>query len=1179
MWTKEQEVAIKNRDENMIISAGAGSGKTAVLVERIIDIISNPDTDINIDELLVVTFTNAAASEMKERIVEAINKKLLENPENKKMYKQSLLVNNSSIMTLHSFCLKLIKENYYHIGLDPKFSLVNSPQIDLIKEDIIQEILEKKYSETDDVNFNRFVSSYSGQKNDNNIVSLILKLSQYSLSNPGPETWLNETITLFESGEWRKLLIEDARKKLVFLAEYYELARIKCTESYGPEKYFETVKDEHEKIKLLLDGNDDWDELKEAFDNFEFKRLPTISKKDKEELCLDESLIEEVKSIRNDVKKEINDIKNVYFNRGSVEIGSENDDLKPLIEVVIDLTKEFQSKLSEYKFKKNYLEFNDLEHYALKLLRESNLEIRESLKVKYKEILIDEYQDTNDVQESIVSQIKRNDNVFVVGDVKQSIYSFRLAKPKLFLDKYEAYRENPSQGKVVDLNRNFRCRKSVIDFTNFIFKQIMTKKSGEVDYSKDQELIQQFPYENLENTFSEKVEIDILDKSRSSEDGEAVFIARRIRKLMKTQPLIYDKALAGKNKYRNLEFKDIVVLMRSPKNEVEKLVETLREYDIPVYAETGSGYFKALEIQIILSLLKVLDNPYQDIPFASLLRSPIFNVSEEKLAEIRALSKNTSFYEAFLALSETDESMGSIKERLGRWRKEVRQGSLSEFISRIYKDTFIYEYMGALSGGKQRQANLRAFYDRTLEYEKTNLKGLFMFLRFIEKMEETDKDLEVGKSIGENENVVRIMSIHKSKGLEFPVVIVAGLGKNFNHQDLRSDFLLHRDLGVGPQIVDIENRVKYPSLAKLVIKNRLEGEFINEEMRILYVAFTRAREKLILLGSIRKVEDRAQNLLNLAKIEDKALTEHTLSKAQNMLEWILLACARHKTYLEHFGLDLSENMIVEQVGYEINPSVFDEMIYKEDTKEIDLVLKNGKLFETDGFFSDLIERRLGYRHLNSEENKIKIKYGVTEINKLTEEACDIDYQIFQRTPNFVKKKSLTAAEKGNLFHKILEILDFKSEYDLEKLKEESEILYEKGYLTELEFASIEYEYLLKFFNSEIYSEIKMADELKRELPFSVKYPANDFFDDYDFKENNIIVQGIIDCLWRKGDQWFLLDYKSDFKFENKEGIIDRYSSQMKIYKDAFEKGYDRKISNVYLYSISTGKIIEVEWSN
>lgn len=887
-WTNEQLQAIETRNKNLLISAGAGSGKTAVLVERILKLVKEEGVDL--DKFLIVTFTNAAAGEMRERILRVLMEEL-DKEENEHLRRQLSLVAKASISTLHSFCINIVRRNFSIVDLDPAFRVADEMETALIIQEIMEEMLEEHY-EIEDDRFMDLVDRFTGNRRDTELEDLILKVHKFIQSQPNPMNWLKSKVEEMKitkeevlNSMMFKLLeeeiefeIEDAIKNL---REAIEISN----EVSGPKQYEAVLKEDLNNIIEIKEARNDEAEFRKLLENISYTRLPSI-RKGKDEV--DEELQEEAKSKREKYKDSIKEIQKASGDISLEEQVRLINDLKPAMEYLTILVEDFSKRYTEKKLEKGIVDFNDLEHYALEILEHED--VARDLQKKYNYIFIDEYQDSNIVQETIINKIKRDDNLFLVGDVKQSIYRFRLADPSLFLEKYKSY-ELDEKSKRVDLVKNFRSRKEILDFVNIIFSKIMSEYLGEMEYTEREYLISGRDFPKLEEA---PVKIILLEKeNKKSEENEseleelkdiekeAIKIASEIRYLIDEEKETFNPKTG---EFQKIDYSDIAVLLRSTRNRAGLVSEILRQHDIPAYCDDDQGYFKTLEIEIILNLLKVIDNKRQDIPLISVMRSMIGNFTTQELVEIRSSDKEGTFFESLKKYMEIEDELSQkIKEflkKLDGWVEDMNNMSLDKLIWKIFVDTGYYDYMGLIPGGIQRQGNLRMLLDRAIEFEKTPLRGLFNFIRFVEKLKKADSDMGVAKILGENENLVRIMSIHKSKGLEFPVVFIPSLGKGFNLMDLREKFMLHKDLGLAMSYINSNTRQVIETLPQKAIRKKKKRENLSEEMRILYVGLTRAIDRLYLIGSMKDVAEKLKEW-------STDTSAYVLERQKSMLDWII----------------------------------------------------------------------------------------------------------------------------------------------------------------------------------------------------------------------------------------------------------------------------------------------------
>lgn len=1260
-WTEEQWEAIVRRGENILVAAAAGSGKTAVLVERIIRRISDERDPVDVDRLLVATFTNAAASEMKQRVRDALEKALFEQPDSPFLKRQLALLNRASITTLHSFCLDVIRRHFQQIGLDPGFRIANETEAELLRQDVLEELFEESYSSSEEESeFWSLLDWFGGERSDEALFGLVLQLYDASRSHPHPSGWLRTMSGLFRTKDrepdvWFNSLYRDIRLELEGIAGLLEEGMRLTRQPGGPVPYQSSLMEElamTESLAALCGG--DWNALYEAFQSASFGRLKACRGEG-----LDKSLQEKVKSVRDKAKERFAALKDELFSRSPEQYKDELEQMYPLMNELVRLTEQFAERFSQAKQSKGLIDFTDLEHYCLQVLtahgsNEDDMEPSQAAmeyRDQYIEILLDEYQDTNLVQEAIIQLISRKDqgNRFMVGDVKQSIYRFRLAEPGLFLAKYKSYGSGGGNRRI-DLANNFRSRKQVVDGVNFLFRQMMNETVAEMNYDRKAELVYGASYYDQSGRDDRELPIEWMLVDRSGDDAfssgnvigaesredenntgdtansggplsdevremetaqmEARAAALQIRKLLGVDGgdpyLVYDKKANG---MRPVTYRDIVILLRATQSWAPVFIEEFRQLGIPGYADLNTGYFSAVEVEIVLALLKVIDNPYQDIPLAGVLRSPIVGLTADELSRIRLASPKGSFYQAMSIYlsklksqeqSELYRKINHFHQQLNQWRTAARHGSLAELVWGIFQQTGYYDFVGGMPGGLQRQANLRALHDRARQYESTSFRGLFRFLRFVERMRDSGGDLGTARALGEQEDVVRIISIHKSKGLEFPVVFVAGTGKLFNQRDLNDTFLIHKELGFGPQFVDLENRVSYPSLPALAIKRRMRMEMLAEEMRVLYVALTRAREKLFLLGSVPSLAKQLDSWSG-TDMDHDVLPDYVLAKARNYLDWLGPALIKHRhsgrlretahmisSVSDSMGSDPSEwEVSVIQPGMLVQEAAAAQQLHTEQEERLDSLRELLPVNLADSPLKEAAAARIGWQYPYPEASRMLTKTSVTELKRINEQ-LDMERDtglittsspalpkapsktnpagLFRR-PRFVENRQISAAEKGTLYHAVLQQLPLDREMSEEEIPAFLQLMVESKRITEQQRSEIDPSLVTAFLRSRIGQRLVQAKRVEREIPFNYGLPASAVYPGSSgaIQQETVLIQGIVDCLFEEEDGWVLLDYKTD-RMEGRDPLnwAERYKVQLGLYAKAVEHIWKRPLKDVYL---------------
>lgn len=1255
-WTEEQLQAITERNCSLLVAAAAGAGKTAVLVERIIRKLLDRENPMDIDRMLIVTFTNAAATEMRERISDAISKELDRDPGSENLRRQLSLLNKASITTIHSFCRDVIRNHTEQLGLDPEFRVADDTECALMRLEAMTELFEDQY-EQEQPDFIDLLECYGGNRNDQALQDMVMGLYEFIQSSPWPDQWLDEKLkamevpegTDFSTTPWGKVLMASVKLELQGLKQMMDQAVEQLKYAMGLEKYLPVFEDEAAQLdRLIKQTTGTWDDFYEALHAIEFIRLPNAGKnadKDKQTL---------VKDLRDAVKDAINNkLKKKLVNARSTEIIRDIAALGPVMQCLARLVREFTKRYNDKKKRKAIVDFNDLEHFCLDILAEHTSDgtipskIALEYRARFDEIMVDEYQDSNLVQEILIRMISRPEppNVFMVGDVKQSIYRFRQARPELFMEKYNTFSTVPGNPfRKILLFKNFRSRKSILDAVNFIFRQIMSESAGELDYTEEEALHAGAVYadnpepdtvaggpvelhliqtgETAENEEQESAEPDAVEETETEEEqelpdniqSEARLVAQRIHQLMLPDEKgrsfqVFDKK---KKSYRNVDYRDIVILLRATKNWSEVFVEELAAAGIPVFADTGTGFFKTVEIQVVLSLLAIIDNPLQDIPLLSVLRSPICAFSTNELAEVRLADRKAVLYDALTLLAGkhpvTDgpdslrtaaKKAAEFTDRLNRWRELAVLMSTDQLLWYLYQDTGYFAMVGAMPAGEQRQANLRILYDRARQFEETSYKGLFNFIHFIDRLKSSRGDMGSAKILGENDNVVRIMSIHKSKGLEFPVVFVSGCGKRFNLMDMNKSVLLHQDLGFGPDLVDYKRRFSKPSALKKAIREKMRVETMSEEMRILYVAMTRAREKLILTGAVRNVEQSVGKWLQVASGPDEKLPAHAMLSGTGFLGWIGPALLHHMPDDENerkqnilfsyapTGSEYSGKKIADASRWTIRVWTKRDLLADESSvigepaEFPGWMGIQGDPSEPSGFFNE-VKRRLEWVYAYGKVNKTPAKVTVTELKRQFESDLAEVAPLPSRVPTLVKKpmflegeKGLSAAEKGTILHFVIQHLDLKNT----DLQAQLESMVQRDLLTEQQAQTVSLGKIRRFLGSDLGKRMLATDKLYREVPFNLEIPCHEIFLDMvedEYKNETLLLQGIIDCYFEEPDGLVLVDYKTDAV--PPEGITEiarRYRVQINYYTQALERLTGKRVKERYLYLFSAEQVLEM----
>ena len=1198
-WTSEQQKVIDLRERNILVSAAAGSGKTAVLVERIIRMLTDPEKPADVDRLLIVTFTEAAAAEMKERIRGAIEQALEERPEDVHLQRQATLIHSAQITTIHSFCLSVIREHFHILDIDPSFRIAEEGELKLLRQDVLDELLEACYINAE-TSFLEFVEKFGTGRNDKKIEEIILKLYDYSRSYPQPELWLDACVRSYRTGrddgtgtepacmERVKVLVRQKTGDMLLILE--EGLRL-CGLPDGPYMYGEMLEADSAVLEHLL-KQESFAGMYEAFQGIAWKRLS--AKKDD---SVDVDKRDQVKALREKVKKMMKDITAMYFYEAPEEILKDMEESADSMQVLTDLVKQFSEAFSRKKQSKNMIDFSDMEQFALRILTtEEEGRLVPSLAAaeyqeQFLEVMIDEYQDSNLIQEAILTSVstvsKGRNNIFMVGDVKQSIYRFRLSRPELFMEKYETYSQEDSDRQRIDLHKNFRSREEVLGSVNFIFEQIMRRELGGICYDGQAALYPGASYDpQLDGqgrslNRAELILVDTSDDGLAGETGrerEARAVARRIKELLLSGRVL-DKASGT---YRAPRYKDIVILTRSIKGWADVFAAVLGEEGIPAYAGSREGYFETYEVSVLLDYLRILDNFMQELPLTAVLTSPFAGLNAQQLADIRNAYPELPYYEAVLEYAHAKEQGGDLRkllqaflEKMEYFREMVPYTAIHELLWRIIEDTGYGLYIASMPGGAQREANVEMLVEKASAFEGTSYKGLFNFVRYIEQLKKYDVDYGEANIADEQSDTVRIMTIHKSKGLEFPIVFVCGMGKQFNTQDVKGSIVIHPEWGVGIDAIDLEKRTRISTILKKVIQEEITRENLGEELRVLYVALTRAKEKLIMTGGLPQAGEVLEQYREEQAPGGKILPlpYYVLSGARTYLDWILPLIPR-----------ITEEVPLEVTVTDCLDAVAADTVEQQAESLARDILEH---WNTEHIYHKALRERLPeqleYTYPYGQEQKLKLKFTVSELKKrayLSEESGEELYEepeIVPLLPEFLKESAeLTGASRGSAYHKLLELLDFSQDYDADTLEKEITNLQGEGKLSDEMAECIRIPDILAFLHCESGLRMHKAARnhlLKKEQPFVLGVDAHEIYPD-EATEETILVQGIIDVYFEEDGELVVLDYKTD-KVKTARELQEKYHAQLEYYAQALEQLLGKKVKEKIIYSFTLEQEIQV----
>ena len=1201
-WTNEQQVAIDSRGQTLLLSAAAGSGKTAVLVERIIRRLLDKEYPIDITELLVVTFTKAAAAEMRDRIGTALMKALSETKD-PRVERQLALLPSAQISTLHAFCQHVIRKYFYTIDLDPAFSIAGEEELNLLRRQVLEDVFLSYYEDDEKASIlYPLADMFGSDRGDDILMDTVSRMYTYARSLAWPEHWLKEAARAYDVAPdaviddmvWAGPIKDAVRRILEEDARLYDgvLYHLRQREAFAPA--CDTFVAEQAALRQAAQARS-WNDLSRFVRAIDFPRLKSLRKLSDD----DKAVWERCKKVRDDVKKDvIKTLQAVYFSATPEEWLDGMRAMKPIMDGLVTLTLDFAKAYGAAKKEKGWIDFSDLEHFCLQILLAPDASpehpvpsaAAEELRSQYEEVFIDEYQDTNGVQELITRLVSGEDNRFMVGDIKQSIYRFRLADPTLFLEKYQSFsRDEKAVQRCIDLGRNFRSVPVVLDAVNAVFSRAMTAEAAGMDYGEREKLYAGRQAPDDERWIGGSVEVDIVPTPSDEEDDdgstafekECRFIAGRIGELLASGRM----AARKDGTLEPLSYRHIVVLLRSMAGKADVLIQALQEGGIPSYAEQSGGYFAAVEVQVMLALLRCIDNPEQDLAMAAVLRSPLVGLDETALAGVRLAGDGTLWQNlpAFVASLpdgvDEKEDLQQFMAAFDSWRTYSRRHGVAELLQRLYDDTAYVDFVGAMPGGDVRQANLKALYDRARQYEEAGFRGLFRYLQLMDKMKEDGLDLAPAKVVSEKEDVVRIMSIHKSKGLEFPVVFVADMGKAFNRRDTQDQILFHNRLGIGLKQYDPEWRMSYPTLIWSGIAAQLRWEGTAEEERILYVAMTRARDQLILTGHSSHIDRDWQRW-----------TSHlNPAQAKSYFDWVMPAAlapfgAKADADYARPGAAWQDAVWQVRIARAVPAGTVEEGAYDGEPRLE--ALRRGDLTGTP--VPSWLDEQLSWQYAYPRAVRTAAKFSVSEVKRRYQELHSDELQdeadlsvpaaaviptapgeddAFAALPPWLAgdEAAVSGAQRGTALHKALQYITPAADQTTATLRREIDAFVRQGLLSREEAKLVYVPVLAAFCQSDIGRRMAESPELHREYPFTVLLAGGDPLPETETGEQ-ILIQGVIDCLFREDDAWILVDYKSD-RLETADAFRSRYAVQLALYKRAVEQITHRPVEETYIYSL------------
>lgn len=1155
-WTEHQENAINARNSNILVSAAAGSGKTAVLVERVLKIITDKNDPVNVDRLLCVTFTNAAAAEMKSRIASRLEEMIMENPGDINAQRQMSLLPSAKLCTVDSFCLNLVKENFFKLGLSQDFNILDEAELNILEDTAVNAVLDKYYEE-DDAEFLKLTELLSSPKDDRALISNIKKIRNYIYAQPFPHKWLKDVAEYYdpaiplEESVWYSHLKNEIKYALEFGRSYAEQTRDILDDSDELyEGFLNNIEDDILVFDSLLNRlSGTWNDIISAFGSVSFGRL--ASKRNYTSPVKDS-----FKARRETYKDIINKDLKALFCAMAEDHTDDMKELYPILKKLCELVEAADNELLLLKEERNGYSFSDIEHFAIKLLSKTNdngevikSELAEDLRNNFYEILVDEYQDTNEAQELIYELLSNGNNCFTVGDVKQSIYRFRLAMPHIFINKrneYRPYKEASDKGNKIFFDENFRSRKNVCDYVNYVFSAFMSERAGEIDYNKQEFLNYGAKYED-KNIVSAQLKILTNVKGEDKDRDEAAFIANTILKKIRDKELVKD----GET-YRPIRFGDFAILFRYARNHINVYNEVLTSFGIPVICENSSNLFDSNEIKILLSLLRVIDNPMQDIPLLAVMMSPLYGFTADELADIKNESDfNSNLYVS--VINSKSEKVRRFLDDIDMLSKLVLTMSVSYFIRYVCEYKSVYAFVNALGNGEQRCRNIGRLIDFAAAFDATESVGLTSFIRYVDKVAESDKGITSASLNPSAENAVTMMSVHHSKGLQFPVVILAGAQRMYNYMDLNDSILLNPFLGIGVKMHNEEKLYNYSTIPYAVVRNRNAAASLSENLRVLYVAMTRAKEQLISFISLDELESKICKLAS--KISDGKIDPYFCAKIKCDGDFLLLAALLHQDGGKLRGYADTDIKTV-AADFPLEIEIIDSVDEIEENPPEEKAKPNESIISQ-------ISDKISYEYENAALSR--------EAAKRTASGLDESIKTFEyfasAKPAFMSDGEMTPAEKGTAMHAFMQFCDYSgAKNDLEA---EIAHLVEGSFITKAQADCLNREALKTLFASDFAERLFHSDKIHRELKVSsfVKLREIENID----SDEEVLIQGISDCVFEENGELVLVDYKTD-KVKSENQLLSMYENQIAFYKKAIGKALGKNVKEALLYSFSLSKV-------
>lgn len=1177
-WTKNQEDAINSTRGSVLVSASAGSGKTAVLVERVINRLTDENNPTPADRMLVVTYTKAAAAEMKDRIIKSLSKLIKENPFDTNLRRQQLRLQNAHISTIHSFCSELVREYFYILNVSKDFRIADDSELNLLKNEAMEITFDDLYSQKDNSDFLSLVEHFSGNKNDKELQKAVFKMFDFLLSHPFPEDWMAEKLSYYnpeniENNPWAEVLFDYALSGLDYALEICEINE---NEVKKEEKLDEKMTPVFNSDRMLINSlisavsSRSWNTVYETINSVSFYRMPSIRG------YKDNPLKIFLSNNRETYKKVITDLQDYFF---CDEDTCKNQliFLEPIVREMFHTVIKFKNNFETLKSERNILDFSDLEHLVIKLLvkkDENGITLTseaEKISSSFDEVMVDEYQDANEVQDIIFKAVSGNEkNLFVVGDVKQSIYSFRQAMPQIFIkrrDNYPVYdREKDNYPGRIILEKNFRSRSEVTDSVNFMCRLLMSRECGEIDYNEEEYLV---CGANYNQTYDTKLSLNLIDMDSMEESdiciAEADYIAQEINRI-KGERMVNDKGVL-----RKPQDKDFAILLRSSNKYTQAYVNRLKLWGIQASSSVSDTFLSNREVMIILNLLRVIDNPLRDIPLLSVMMSPLYGFTADELADMRGGDKHRSIYLSLKSYAEGGSTKAqSFLSEIQHFRTYSVTMSLGDLINKIYEETAFPSLLCGMYESDAPQNNILIFKEYAESFEKNGLKGLSSFINYIDSVESQGGDLKSSKDSSMSDtNTVKVMSIHGSKGLEFPFVFLANTSRQFV-SDANKNVLLHKDLGFSTKLRDFNRKVSVNTVPRQATSVKMSNSEKSEELRILYVALTRAKEELHMVCAQKGMEKYIKRIAS--KITNSCyLHPFSVSSAGKISDWLIMCGLVHPDGTELRKIAGMENYskylpspkwnvnFIDKPVSEINPSKQDETVLSVVTED------------TDDSIEEIIRERFNFEYKNRDINTLPVKVSVSEISHTVSKE---KFSTVMSRPQFMSENSMTPTERGNAFHNTLQHIDFaKAKDDLEG---EIARLLNSGYITSQQSNVLNKRMLQNLLSSQIINEVVNSKEVYREFRFNTKIKAKDALENTpeNLSDVEIILQGSVDLAYLSDGKLNIVDYKTD-RVKDVSELKELYSRQLSLYKQAMEECTNYKVEKCIIYSIRLGEFITV----